>query len=128
MNWRLRITLLAVLALIGIILLRVGADAHEAPSGWAYPEACCSGQDCAPVRASAVREIGDGYHVELGPADHPILTRPMAYDVVRGDDRIRQSPDGDYHACVSGAVPDGFAMSGPPGHILHCLFVPPKLF
>ena len=38
-----------------------GAHAHDAPSGWNYPFACCSGFDCRPVEARVISERPEGY-------------------------------------------------------------------
>jgi len=92
------------------VLLCTGsrASAHDAPSGWSYPLACCSGLDCRPVSASRVGETPDGY-VIAGTGE------VVGYS----DRRIRQSPDGDFHWCSVAGADDGDTI---------CLFVPPKLF
>jgi hypothetical protein len=36
------------------------AQAHTSQSGWQYPWACCSNQDCRPVECDTLEDIGDG--------------------------------------------------------------------
>lgn len=86
----------------------VPARAHEAPTGWSYPFSCCSGYDCRPVKASAIRAIADGY-----------LIQPSGEVVVYSDSRIKRSPDGDYHWCSVAGKDNGRTI---------CLFVPPQLY
>jgi hypothetical protein len=78
---------------------------HDAPKGWTYPFACCSGQDCRPV--ADVRETAAGFVVRSGET--------VAYS----DVRIRRSPDGDFHWCSVAGADDGRTI---------CLFVPPRSF
>ncbi len=84
------------------------ADAHDAPSGWSYPFACCSGYDCRPVSASRIDESPKGY-----------VIANTGEVVGYSDTRVRQSPDGDFHWCSVAGADDGNTI---------CLFVPPKLF
>ena len=81
------------------------ASAHEAPTGWTYPYACCSGQDCREVPSASVKEMPDGYHLPSGEIV------PMT------DGRIRPSPDGETHLCTVAGADDGRMI---------CLFLPPK--
>jgi hypothetical protein len=84
------------------------ADAHVAPSGWAYPYQCCRDRDCRPVHNREVMEGPNGYVIaETGEV------------VGYGDPRLRNSPDGEFHLC---AVP------GTPSTKAICLFVPPRSF
>lgn len=109
-------TLLAMSAAV-FLLLGLPAQAHEAPSGWRYDEACCSGFDCAPVPDEAVREAPGGFSVVIQPGEHPMLRpghEPMAIFVPHGDPRIRPSGDGQKHACISMG-----------GGYLYCLYLPP---
>lgn len=53
---RLTMTLLLACFVAALVLFLVGVSVsrgHEAPTGWSYPYACCSGLDC--------REVGDAY-------------------------------------------------------------------
>lgn len=80
--------------------------AHEAPTGWFYPNACCSNLDCREVVSpEKVRELWDGYHVPSGEI--------IAYS----DRRVLDSPDGRYHLCT---------INGEATTRTRCLFVPPK--
>lgn len=79
------------------------AAAHEAPSGWAYSDRCCSSRDCAPVPTEAVREAPGGYTVLIQPHEHPMLRGaevPARAFFPHGDDRIQPSGDQQRHACV----------------------------
>lgn len=99
---------LAMFAAIAACTNSIPVRAHDAPSGWSYPYSCCSGLDCRPVTASAIRAGADGY-----------LIRSSGEVVVFSDSRIKESPDGDYHWCSNGGRDDGRTI---------CLFVPPQLF
>jgi hypothetical protein len=85
------------------------AAAHEAPTGWKYPWACCSNMDCQEIGAKAISEKPQGYVIQS-------TGEVVAY----GDKRVRNSPDGEYHWCAHQAGIDA-------GHTI-CLFVPPKGF
>jgi hypothetical protein len=85
------------------------ADAHQAPTGWTYPWACCSNMDCQEVGPKAISEKPQGYVVQS-------TGEVVAY----GDKRVKDSPDGEYHWCAHQAGIDA-------GHTI-CLFVPPKGF
>ncbi|MEJ1157308.1 hypothetical protein [Prosthecomicrobium sp. N25] len=87
---------------LGIGVLARAAPAHEAPSGWTYPRACCSGQDCYVI---------DARDVEVSPYGYRIL----ATGEVIAFDRARSSPDGQFHRC---------SLGGKPTAPTTCLFVP----
>lgn len=80
------------------------AAAHEAPTGWSYPFACCSGFDCRPAK---VAETPTGFVVPSGEIV------PMT------DSRVRPSPDGLFHWCSVAGADDGRTI---------CLFTPPRSF
>lgn len=93
---------------LGYLLVSGDARAHDAPSGWTYPKACCSDMDCRAVSAEAITESPDGYVVgQTGEV--------LPYS----DGRLRDSPDGDYHWCSPGGSETGRTI---------CLFVPPHSF
>ncbi|WP_309084503.1 hypothetical protein [Chelativorans sp.] len=93
------------LPLVGVPNL---ADAHEAKSGWSYPYACCSNNDCREVSADLVSERPEGY-----------VIRTTGEVVAYSDKRVRDSPDGVYHWC---------SIAGADTSRTICLFVPPKSF
>ena len=101
MSFKLVITLLIGLALIAMAL-PIGARAHQAMSGWAYPIECCSGHDCAEIDAGTVTETVDGYVVTVLPGGHPMWrqdrARPLTLRIAHRD--ARQSPDGRWHLCI----------------------------
>lgn len=98
------------LACLAISPLTVSpAGAHQAPTGWTYPWACCSNLDCQEVDAKAISEKPQGYVIHS-------TGEVVAY----GDKRVKNSPDGEYHWCAHQAGIDA-------GHTI-CLFVPPKGF
>lgn len=98
-----------VLASITIaIMLAPGAMeacAHEAPSGWEYPFACCSGVDCARIDASAVRASPPGFVVTVAPGRHPMWPaqrrEPLILEIPY--EKARHSPDGLWHLCIDEA-------------------------
>lgn len=99
--------LIAALAMAMVYVVVGEAGAHQAPTGWVYPIACCSNQDCREVGDAHVVESVDGYHVPSGEV--------VAYR----DRRVRNSPDGRYHWCTSAGSDDGRTI---------CLFVPARSF
>lgn len=84
------------------------ADAHQAPAGWAYPQYCCSNQDCREVSHDAIRERPDGYVVAQTGEVLPY-----------SDPRLKDSPDGEFHWCSAGGTDAGRTI---------CLFVPPRSY
>ena len=88
--------------------LPAAASAHDAPSGWTYPYACCSNKDCRQVPASLISERPEGYVIKT-------TGEVVAYS----DRRVRTSPDGVYH---------WFSVAGIDTSRTICLFVPPKAF
>lgn len=97
-----------VLAMI-LALLPGVALAHDAPSGWHYPAACCSGDnergDCRPIACSRVRDSGDGFEIKNEPP------------VVIGYAYRHESPDEQCHACWTPS-PGAKTIIG------HCIFLP----
>jgi hypothetical protein len=94
--------------LIGIVLLGYSVQrlrAHDAPTGWNYPFACCSGMDCRPIPEKAISERAEGYVVPSGEV--------VGYQ----DTRLKDSPDGAYHWCTVAGADDGRTI---------CLFIPPR--
>ena len=103
-NWLLAVAGIAML----IAAIAFDARAHDAPSGWTYPLACCSDFDCREVPDAAVLERPEGYVIV---ATGEVI--PMS------DRKVRHSPDGRFHWCSTGGRPDGKTI---------CLFVPPRSF
>lgn len=100
---------------LATLLLAGSVAAHQAPSGWAYDAACCSGRDCALVGPGVVREVSGGYAVVVLPGTHPMVPRGAAAVrafVGHGDRRIRASGDEHRHVCIAGRA-------------VLCLYVPP---
>jgi hypothetical protein len=103
---------LGVMALTLAYCSTPDADAHDAPTGWKYPWACCSSMDCQRVQSGDVTEPS---------SEKPYFTITATGETIMPKDvRIKQSPDGDYHWCAHQAGLDA-------GHTI-CLFVPPKGF
>lgn len=86
----------------------LGANAHEAASGWTYPIDCCANQDCREVAPAAISEKPGGYLIKLNGEQIPY-----------SDSRVKQSPDGRYHWCSA---------QGSDKTRTICLFVPPHSF
>lgn len=80
-----------------------GSCAHEAPSGWEYPFACCSGADCARIDASAVRAGPPGFVVTIAPGRHPMWPRERRELLILEIpyEKSRLSPDGLWHLCIN---------------------------
>ncbi|WP_246727742.1 hypothetical protein [Chelativorans sp. Marseille-P2723] len=93
---------------LALLLISTNGHAHKAKSGWTYPYACCSDQDCREVPASLISERPEGYVINA-------TGEVVAYS----DRRVRQSPDGVYHWC---------SIAGADNSRTICLFVPPKSF
>lgn len=104
-----RITLYAVLAFLVVIMFAAFSRAHEAPTGWSYSLLCCSNKDCHEVEQGGVKEGPEGYTLAA-------TGEVVAY----GDKRLKDSPDGLFHACQQGGDFDN-------GRII-CLYVPPRGF
>lgn len=89
---------------LAVLIISGTARAHDAPSGWSYPAACCSGIDCREVPADWVAVRANGYRI--------VITGEV---IPYGDPRLHFSPDGRTHWCsVAGSI-DGRTI---------CLFVP----
>ncbi|MBS9476195.1 hypothetical protein [Ancylobacter radicis] len=69
------------------------AAAHQAPGGWSYDMACCSGQDCRPVEPGEVTASPNGYEVA-----------PTGEVVPFNSPKVRPSGDGAMHRCMHGGV------------------------
>lgn len=91
-----------------IMAISPPAVAHDAPKGWSYPHACCSGYDCREVSPDAVGSVPEGY----------VITRTGEV-VGYTDKRLRDSPDGEYHWCSVAGANDSRTI---------CLFVPPSAY
>lgn len=101
---------------IGIAALAVGicvAAAHDAPTGWSYPFACCSNADC--------REVGEGSSSKVSISETPLGYKISTTGEVisYADSRIKDSPDGEFHWCSVAGKDDSRTL---------CLFVPPRAF
>lgn len=92
-------------ALLG---LSTTAFAHDAPSGWKYPNSCCSNLDCRQVTQTAISERPQGYIIEATGEVLPYT-----------DGRVRISPDGFYHWCSAAGEETSKTI---------CLFVPPRAY
>jgi hypothetical protein len=91
-----------------LTILPVGTFVHEAPTGWSYPKACCSNQDCRQISQAEIWEGPQGYEIAGSGEVLPY-----------SDGRLRESPDGEYHWC---------SMNGSDTGRTICLFVPPMGF
>ena len=91
-----------------VVLGTMPSRAHDAPKGWSYPYACCSGYDCREVKATSISERPEGF-VIAGTGE------VVGYQ----DRRLRESPDGEYHWCSVQGKNDGKTI---------CLFVPPRSY
>ncbi|MER9355531.1 hypothetical protein NKI61_19875 [Mesorhizobium sp. M0514] len=92
--------------LAGLVLVGTHGKAwpHDAPTGWAYPQNCCSGIDCREVPDADIIEGARGYEIRK---THELI--PMT------DPKVKMSPDGKFHWCSVGGLNDSRTI---------CLFVP----
>ncbi|MEJ6782971.1 hypothetical protein [Aminobacter sp. Piv2-1] len=98
----------AAAAVVFLLIDRSPVLAHDAPQGWTYPFACCSGYDCREVPKKEIGERPQGYVIER-------TGEVVGY----GDPRIHDSPDGEFHWCSVAGADDTRTI---------CLFVPPRSF
>ncbi|MBZ7926445.1 hypothetical protein LAC79_32240 [Ensifer adhaerens] len=96
------------LHLLAFCLCSSAVAAHDAPSGWSYPAACCSNLDCREVSATEIDERNRGF-----------IVRATGELIPYSDRRLRRSPDGKYHRCSVNGSAHGRTI---------CLFVPPRSF
>ena len=82
--------------------------AHDAPKGWSYPFACCSGIDCREISPMTISEKPEGY-----------VIKGTGELVSYADKRVKISPDGEFHWCSVAGADDSKTI---------CLFVPPRSF
>ena len=55
----------AALACLAVSALGASpAGAHQAPTGWTYPWACCSNMDCQEVETKSISEKPQGYVIQ----------------------------------------------------------------
>lgn len=97
---------IAILAALIVFFGHRRARAHDAPSGWAYPQDCCSNTDCHPVSCDALREVDGGIQ---------FLRFKFSGSMVR------RSGDGFCHVCIGHYGPA-------PEHARpHCVFMAPRV-
>lgn len=109
-------SLIAAMVGLAIGAATIGSSyAHDAPSGWTYPLACCSDYDC--------REVGDAYTPD---AKIRVFETAEGYRISSTDEtipygsrKIRSSPDGMFHWCSVRGKDDSGTI---------CLFVPPRAY
>lgn len=89
------------------VLFSLPAAAHS----W-YSTYCCSGQDCAPIPASAVHATSQGWEIDLKPGQYPILKGPFRAIIPYNSRALQKSEDEDFHLCVV-------------ANRARCLYVPP---
>lgn len=95
---------LIVATMLAIVMALKDAHPHDAPSGWTYPQACCSSFDCREVPAGFVEERPEGYVIVQTGEVIPMTHR-----------KVRVSPDGKWHWCSTMGEPNGKTI---------CLFAP----
>jgi hypothetical protein len=87
--------------------------AHEAPSGWSYPLACCSNRDCRMIDAEMVSVTAAGYRFTIPAGYHNMAPDGGVYVVAFSKARI--SPDGEFCLCLSPRQAVLCAFAPPPG-------------
>lgn len=102
-----------------VIFFATVADAHDAPSGFAYEPYCCNGDgdsgDCQRISSKTVRPSPKGYEVTLLPGDHRLATRKHVFFIPQA--KTMESPDGAYHLCLF-----------PNEDTVRCFYAPPMSF
>lgn len=102
---------------IALLVWTWPASAHTAPQGWAYDYSCCSNRDCNELEADRVKETDEGYQITIRPGDHDFVKKePVRFLVPYDDPRIKDSPDGAPHFCMT------------PSLKLLCFYRPPAAF
>ena len=100
------IFVVAVFAALAVMLgTGVGAQAHEAPTGWSYSTACCSGVDCGQLHTNVKATSVGWLIIETGET------------VPYSDRRIKGSGDEFFHRCVK-------TVDGKDTGETRCLYVP----
>lgn len=89
---------------------------HQVPGeSWHYDAYCCSNKDCAPIPDTAVTTQKNGYLIQLNPGDHPMIKTTMQYFVPFNSDKIKESQDTRFHACITLYEPEN----------MRCFYIPP---
>ena len=87
------------------------ASAHDAPTGWAYDNYCCGGQDCQSIRIEQVEITPEGHLVTIPNGQH--MTARRDHKKLFRYDEVRRSGDEHFHACIL-----------PNSQEFRCLYVP----
>ncbi|WP_051661175.1 hypothetical protein [Bosea sp. 117] len=96
---------LAIVPLVAVpVLAAPSVLAHDAPSGWPYPPACCSTMDCYPINGSDIDEGRDG-----------IVVKATGELIAYWSRKLKPSGDGQYHRC---------SHQGDRSRTTICLFLP----
>jgi len=117
-------TLLAVFA-VSCVPAEAQSRHDQMEPHW-YDILCCSGRDCAPITTRNV-DIGPaGIKVTLRPEDHDMVTKEITTLFAWDDDRLRESEDFDFHACVRDMAAYTRPLDEiPDDQLFLCLYVPP---
>lgn len=100
-----------------VVIAATAAHAHS----W-YDYDCCSDRDCEPVPFHSVSITEEGVHVKLEPGEHSLVLEGVDELLLWGDVNIRQSQDGEHHACVAPALTD-FEDGRQVGDRLLCVYI-----
>lgn len=91
-------------AIIVLALAATPALAHDAPSGWPYPPACCSTTDCYSISGDELEESAGG-----------IVVKRTGEVIGYSSRKLKPSGDGQYHRC---------SYQGDPARDTICVFLP----
>jgi hypothetical protein len=83
--------------------------AHDAPSGWHYPDGCCGGDECHPIPCDSITETKDGY-----------VWKDLHFE----ESQARPSGDTTCHVCVGKEWING--AETPIEKFPHCIFIQPS--
>lgn len=110
----------AILIIAVVVAIFIGvmdkARPHTAVSGFEYDAWCCNGNrthgDCQEISSSTVQPIQGGFVVTLRPGDHRKVTKPHTFTIPQ--DKVRHSPDAQYHICLWPTENDARCFYAPP--------------
>lgn len=106
-----RLAVMTKIGIISILLFATGIAVAAEAHSW-YPQECCSGRDCAPVRAIDQTMTKDGVM-------HWVLTGKHGKAAVPKNFPMRESHDARMHVCMR---------YDPFGDLkVICIFVPPSM-
>jgi hypothetical protein len=105
--------MIGVAVVIGVFALALRpARAHDAPSGWKYPEGCCNDGDCKPIPCDSITETREGYDWK---------------GIHFNENQVRASGDKTCHVCVGKEwIHNSKGLQEGNDKYPHCIFIQPS--